>query len=210
MLRRMRRPAPELQHGGGVAQLWPFDWVVVQVWSRLCPQAPISPAHSPTQSSSSRLLLIAKTPFCRRSCSLVFHAGSRVSRVFTSASLSSQTSFEASTTFGKATSRFSWPKMLDLLVHRTSCKLGGITLSYKKPKQQMHRHDISHGTRMASETSRRGLHPLYACFQGKNKIQPHFLILLVIITAAPIRHTHLPPMHETLITSAWDPQPSSS
>jgi hypothetical protein len=149
MLRRMRRPAPELQNGGGLAQFWPFDWTVAQMLSRLRPQAPISPAHGPTQSSSSRLLLICQNTLCRRSCSLEFHAGSRLSRVGLHKCIAVEPYILRPRLVAlKAASRFSLPKMLDLLVHRTSWE--SIKLSYSKPKQQMHRHDISYETRIAS------------------------------------------------------------
>ena len=116
MVRRMRRPAPELQAGGGVAQCSPLDWVLVQMLSRLRPQAPISPAHGPTQSSSSRLLLIAKTP----------SAGEVAPSSFTPAVGSSQVHRRRAThpspmvaRFGRATSCFSWPEIMNLHAHRT-------------------------------------------------------------------------------------------
>lgn len=133
--------------------------------SRLCPQAPISPTHGPTQSSSSRLPLIAKTP----------HAGAFAPSSFTPGvgSLGSSQVHRRraiqhpSATFGMETSRFSWPKMLDLLVHRTSWE--GINYSYMKPKQQMHRHGIPYGTRITSKTFSKGVTSALRVLSGQEK-----------------------------------------
>lgn len=127
--------------------------------------------------------LIEPSPFdcpytpCRRTCSLEFHAGSREGlSVFTSASPGCHPSFDH--VLVRQLAVFPWPKMLDLMVHRTSWEC--IDLSYKKPKQQMHRHGISYETRIASRDILEGVTSALRVLSGQEKIQPHLLILLVI------------------------------